>query len=98
MFGEYLLSEYVYVCDSSRAGKQSYHIIIDRYYVRDHTTARKFAESVRDMLVSENYNDAAECIDMNIYKSVTGLRSAYNYKKDPNSVKKIPLGNYNYCS
>lgn len=89
MFGEYLLPEYVYVCDSSRADKQSFHLIIDRYYVDDHRIAGEFAERVVKIL---RPNVIADTIDMNIYKSATSLRAAYNHKNGVESAKRIPIG------
>lgn len=92
MFGEYPLSEHIYVCDSTRPGKQSLHIIVDRYFVSSNVIAREFARRVRDWLVANGSQNISDCIDMTIYNKVAGLRAAYNHKNNELSVKKIPVG------
>jgi hypothetical protein len=88
MFGDILLREHIYACDSTRAGKQSLHLIVDKFCVRGCEVASNFADKVREGLPKR----LSECIDGAIYHRGAGLRAAYNHKGDTTGTKRIPRG------
>lgn len=94
MFGQAAAREKIYFCDSTRAGKQSFHVIVDGFFVAETAISREFARQVIERLGGRA---VAGCIDTTIYSAAASLRCAYCHKgaQTPDwtsGVKKLPPG------
>ncbi len=85
LFGVMIFEEDIIIADSTNAMKQSFHMIFNKYYVKNNALVRCFATELVRILP-----DCKEFVDLQVYGSTSGMRLPYCTKVGQVRPKKLP--------